>query len=339
MRKIILIISHDPGGYDVTFPVYNYLIDNNHPAQFICVGPAGQINPLYKKSEADTLSFVNELILQNRISLLITGTSWGSDFELDCILICKEFSIPTVSILDYWSNYANRFFYEKHELYVYPDHYIIMDNYARSQMLREEVPPEIIRVLGHPGLDRFIAMKNREQSARNKTCRVLFLSQPLSELYGLKLGYNETTVVDDLIALAETNELELHVKFHPKDHSDFIQKYNRLIVVGNLSELVSQYDLVIGMSTIGLLHSALMGIQAISYQPNLVSEDLCISNTLGLTKLITTFEELHDYLGEIKKTDASINWFQQQRYDSIWMDGRSCERIYHFIKGVISYEN
>lgn len=337
MKKQIVILAHDPGGYDVTYPVYRCLQDNNQSVRFFCIGPAAQIQPDFLLSEPDLLQFLEEGMKQNQISLLITGTSWGKNLELECIKRCKSFGVKTISILDYWSNYSKRFFHTIDQELIYPDYCIVMDEFAEQQMVQEGIPQEIIQVLGHPGLDQFVK-RRRANHNNGKASKALFLSQPLSSLYGNQYGYTEVEVLNDLIMATNMLNIDFYVKFHPKDHPDYIKQFRGQGVQGELKSILPLYDLVIGMNSMGLLYSTLMGVPAISYQPNLMKEDLCITNIMGLTPLITSFDQLISCFGKSldqSKTEIDLN---ELRNKYIWLDGHSSERIYHFIKGVIAGE-
>ena len=107
MKKIIFV-AHDPGGYDVIQPVYQAMLESR-PCTFLSVGPAANLAKVTDWMENEALETLKRAVQMNNVAVLVTGTSWGSQFELDCISLCKQVGIPTISILDYWSNYAARF--------------------------------------------------------------------------------------------------------------------------------------------------------------------------------------------------------------------------------------
>lgn len=321
MKKIIFI-AHDPGGYDVIQPVYQKMLESR-PCIFWAVGPAADLAEDTAVSTDGVLTALNQVVKMNTVAALVTGTSWGSRIELDCISLCKQAGIITISILDYWSNYAERFKTEN-ATFIYPDYYFVMDDLARREAINAGVPEKILRIVGHPGLDKFChGLTSDKLKSIKKIQRVLFLSQPLSILYGGSLGYTEQTALLDVIRWCKERKLQLAVKFHPKDDKDFREKYVDISISGNVDELMLHYDLVIGMSTMALLHAALEGVSILSYQPNLRVDDGCITNKLGLSQRINSYKELRDM--SLYKQKSSFK--KRGIHSYLWLDGCSTERV------------
>lgn len=332
MKKIVFL-AHDPGGYDVIFPVVQRLQQEMLPLDFYCLGPAAKLNPCYGASEASVFHAIYSMIHEKKLLGLVTGTSWGNHLELKAVAVCKATRIPTISVLDYWSNYKSRFQDDVGNL-IYPDYYVVMDELAAREAVEAGVPRRIVKVLGHPGLDKYIGCFQNRRCTNRPTRKILFLSQPLSALYGEDLGYTEQQALEDCIrAVQENDKYILHVKFHPKD--DFQRQYQEIAVQGNLIDIMPAYDLVIGMNTMGLLHAVLMGIPVISYQPNLRQADMCITNKLGFTRLIRSYEDLLFALRGLNRPDV-INKNLPGCY--IWLDGRSTQRAAGFIREVLGNE-
>lgn len=326
-----VFLAHDPGGYDVIFPVYMHYVKTDPSAELYCIGPAARLSPSYAIGEGDFFAYLHEL-LRKEMFVLITGTSWGSDAELRAIRLCQLYHNPTVAILDYWSNYLLRLA-DQQQTKVFPDYYIVMDELAKLEAIRDGVPEGILYVLGHPGLDKFIELAQQPVSAPNKTKNALFLCQPLSHLYGTTLGYTEREALLDCILAVESTGWDFKVKFHPKDSPELIQEFNELEVTGQLLDLIPQYDLVISMNSMGLLHALLLGVPAISYQPGLCLPDMCITNKLDLTPLVTRYNDLL----EILQDDGGLKHRIFEALDNAketlpWLNGASAERICHFIE-------
>lgn len=332
MKKIIFL-AHDPGGYDVVFPVVENFQRVGIAAEFYCIGPAANLNPLYKITSEELLQIIQYQLECGKITGLVTGTSWGSIIELQAIAACKQAGVPTVAILDYWSNYQTRFVCLTGET-IYPDYYIVMDELARNEAILASVPQAIIKVLGHPGLDKYIASQVSVRCSNKQIKKVLFLSQPLSALYGENLGYTEQQALADCANVLARHNCLLHVKFHPKDEDSFQQRYAEMAVSGNLLDIMPSYDLIIGMSTMGLLHAVLMGIPAISYQPNLREPDMCITNKLGLTECADSLQELELQLALM--SGNVINKCNELSQKLIWLDGHSTKRVAAFIREVFT---
>ncbi len=304
----IVFLANDPGGLDVIWPLFKRMRQGGYVVELLLTGSAAKKEPAYRVNEEDVLKMLGTKCCDY---ILVTGTSWHSEIEISAIAFCKEKGIKTVAILDYWSNYKERFRFK--EGYVFPDYYFVMDELAKKEAIEDGVPPEIIRITGSPGLDKYID--------KHIVCEgndAVFLSQPLSVLYGNSLGYTEYSVMDELIKVTDDMGIHLDVKFHPKDALEFREKYSKIKVDMSLENICARYKYIIGMSTMALLQCALMGGNVISYQPGLKAEDGCITNKLGITRKLTTLEGL---VGELKNMDMKNNKFLP-----FWSDGRSTER-------------
>lgn len=329
--------AHDPGGYDVICPVFEKIkSDGRTEARLFLAGPAGEKRPEYQAEAPEIVRYLSQQSAQGKKLLAVTGTSWNSDVELRVLQCCRETGIPSISILDYWSNYKSRFrcgeafmpeaplvnqgkeesgiLLKPHE-YVFPDYYFVMDETAAEEAVREGINRSTIRVVGQPGLDFYV--HKRVKPARNR--RLLFLSQPLSAVAQRPLGYTEFDAAEDVLKAASCLGYNVNMKFHPKETEQMRRDYGKLQVEGNLAELVSGYRAVVGMSTMGLLQCALMGIPVVSYQPNLTGEDFCVTNRLKITQGAFSYPELCRRL-------ENLETFSIKGDHLIWIDGRSTWR-------------
>lgn len=336
MRKTFFL-AHDPGGVDVTRPLAAYFADKGLEHTYYCCGPAGKLVAEQDIEADEAIENIEKAARSGNISLLVTGTSWNSQVEVQALDLCKNNGIPTAVVLDYWNSYATRF-RQVDGTYIFPDYYIVMDELAVREAIEEGVPQGILYPLGHPGLDRFVSRHSYGSLPivdQQETLRCLFLSQPLSQLYGESLGYTEQQVLEDCIdAAGKIAKVQMSVKFHPKDNAAYSSSYKDMTVQGQLEDLIPGFDVVIGMNTIGLLHTILMGKEAICYQPNLRGPDYSITNKLGLTKPVSSKDQLVQELSALLRSHYKT---PIQKLDAWpWMDGKSTERIASFIQEVIS---
>jgi hypothetical protein len=328
--KKTLFIAHDPGGFDAVYPVVRRYERENLFYEFYGIGPSATKLSANALTSAAMLEKVQQEICENAIEALITGTSWGNDSELEAIKFCKSRRIPTISLLDYWANYKERF-RALDGSYIFPDFLIVMDDLAFQEAVADGVPQEIIRILGHPGLDAWTEMDATISGQAEQSNDILFLSQPLSTLYGDALGFTEFDVMEDLLAMTRRlNRYKIHVRFHPKDSELFRTQYGQFEINEDFTTSIREHEYVIGMSTIALLHAALAGKSVISYQPNLQNIDDCITNKLGLSVSIGSFDELLSYFMHFPKESTC---FSAVNYT--WLDGRSTDRVYRFIREAI----
>ncbi|MCR5793652.1 MAG: alpha-2,8-polysialyltransferase family protein [Lachnospiraceae bacterium] len=313
----LLFVAHDPGGSDVIVPTYEYVAektDGKVEVKLFLLGPSGSRIDRYASGKEEVVRAMEDAAVSHGRTLVVTGTSWGVSYENEILAYARELGIKTVSVLDYWSNYKKRFALK--DGFVFPDTLFVMDELAKEEAIKDGIDPSLIQIVGQPGLDKYVSLKANHTPDNKK---ILFLSQPLSLLYGRELGYTEEDVLEDIFSLAQKNDLECYVKFHPKDREDWKGKFRDCTVDTNLEDCVSEYGTIIGMSTMGLLQCRLMGGNVLSYQPGLVKEDLCITNKLGITDGIFSYEELEKQL-----LQGVANQEKGQYY--LWMDGNSTKR-------------
>lgn len=158
MKKIIFL-ANDPGGFDVIWPLYKRFVENNRrETRLLLTGSAGEKEKKFQQSPQNVVNIISSMIEKKIEFMLVTGTSWDSDVEREAIHLCKSNQIVTVSILDYWCNYIERF--QISSGYIFPDHLFVMDEMAAMEAVDSGIDRSIIRIVGHPGLDFYVKKKD-----------------------------------------------------------------------------------------------------------------------------------------------------------------------------------
>ena len=310
--KELIFLAHDPGGYDVIMPVYNVFVKEGYKAELFLSGVVGESNPEYYKKDIEIVSILDKYIKEQKQFVLVTGTSWNSKIEVEATKLCNEKNIQTVSILDYWCNYKERF--KLNEEFIFPRQLFVMDELARREAVESGIPADIMKIVGQPGLDFYVGRKVKWSKNRN----LLFLSQPLSDLYGNSEGYTEFDAFKGVLSAGKELGYSINIKFHPKENEKMIKKYVDYSIEGELEDICGNYDAVIGMTTMGLLQCSLMGIPVLSYEPNLIGIERCIINKLGIAKGAYSYDDLLEQLKDVNVADKEVFPF--------WFDGKSTER-------------
>ena len=261
-------------------------------------------------------------IFTHDVALVLTGTSVnGLDYEKAYIGSARQAGIPSLAVLDYWSNYAKRFANHGTEQLTYlPDRIAVMDEIARQGMLAEGIPDHIINITGQPALDgldkihqafspRKKAAVRRHLGVGEDETLILFASQPIAECCGHTasdagyIGYTEKTVVQDLVAsldsMASTEgKMTLVVRPHPREKSDLFtpkttEKGVRLLIDRHTDKqnLMLSVDIVTGMDSMLLVEACYLHCPTLSLQPGLLSGDALPSNRAGLCT--TVYENTH----------------------------------------------
>ena len=251
-----------------------------------------------------------QIIANHKPDILLCGTSDGYNLEKALLVYCKKLKIPTVAVLDNWTNLDLRFSESEDDLQYLPDKLAVMDDYTRDELEKLGISTEVIEVTGQPYLDKII---NFKKSANRNDIRstfkikpneklITFVSEPHSLDYGtddsfpLYKGFTEIDVLDCIIktinnfVLETYSKIQLKIKLHPKElHcnlSPILKNANfNYEVLHEINQwgLVFASDIVIGMESILLVESALLGTPTISLQPSIKVIDKLYSNKVGLT--------------------------------------------------------
>lgn len=294
-----VFISHNPGGFRALLPVMHalpeaatLLTEALSPLAAECKGQPTIIPKQTSRTELE------EKLLRLQPSLLITGTSVtgdiGGQLENWARQWARRKGIPSISVLDHWCNYTPRYS-EKERLDSLPDAICIMDERARNEMIAEGFPPEILIVTGQPAFDEIIRSQKPALASLRKIGRehlglpeniqvVGFVSEPLSQNFSGQRPYDELTVAEDLIDYFSQTDTLLLFKRHPRDISGKFEELASLrpeLLMREIGgdcpprEFVAACDLVIGMTSILLLESLILGLPVISFQPGTKKEDAC----------------------------------------------------------------
>jgi hypothetical protein len=315
-RAIVLVVCGDAGGAEAVAPVAQALgQDASIEVRALLYGQAPTVWDRYgmtyerlnmNQPAADVMAG------PSRPSLLLCGTSFNDVMaELKFVAAAKSTAVPSLGVLDSWTNYSERFQTGGH-VAVTPDRLAVMDERARAALVSVGFDAGSLVVTGQPALDRLTAVRagftapqrsavRKLWNARESSSVVLFASQPFTAMYsagnttlGGPFGFDEFTVLALLIeALDETaasgRDIALVVRPHPREDRaglDQLKANHLRIVVSNhpsAHDAVLSADLVVGMNSILLLEAAQLGAVVLSLQPGLTREDILPSNDTGAT--------------------------------------------------------
>lgn len=256
-----------------------------------------------------------------RAGLLLAGTSVnGCDLERRFVAAARRCGLPSLAVLDFWSNYRERFADAKGDLADLPDRIAVMDEFARQEMIAEGFEPGRLAVTGQPAFDKleeFGCPSPRRRAALRgelglgeRDRLVFFASQPLADLYGhdasnpLFPGYTEHTVLRALldalqgIAGRHPERLALVVRPHPRERPGNLRVPAdgplrvRVEANGNRWAAALAADLVVGMTTVMLVEACLLGCVVLSLQPGLRIPDPLPTTRFGASAAVYTEGEI-----------------------------------------------
>lgn len=291
----VAFAADDPGGADCLVPIVRSIKANTR-----CV-LANKAKDVFETAHLPyvdgTACSINELSVAMkafRPNVVVTGTSMGPSLDKKMIDYAKNHHIPCISIVDYWSNYWMRFQQDGRKCI--PDVICITDTIMQEEMIVESFPPSLLKITGNPAF----SMYDLSPAESEEDC-ILFVSQPLSKTPDVKrdIGYDE---YDALALLLDSlpQDSRVIVRLHPREEEgkfDHLLKMHQGKVLAttdqssDISDLIRKSKIIIGMSSVVLFRSYLMGKKTISLQPS-VKKDLSILHKLGLLDTAASTKEL-----------------------------------------------
>jgi hypothetical protein len=284
MRNIIAV-AHDIGGAQAISPVISKL---RRRADLRVIPVAGgfaqKVFARFLPENALTDwsgSEIDDFIDRNRADLLLSATSWKSALEQGFRNHARLRGIPSVVVIDFWSNYRLRWQHATYRFEDSPDRVCVMDGQTAEAMNREGYPMTQIYVTGHPHLERCYQREDRHRPASlaKQEIGVLFLTISLEAL-----GLKEDPAVQIRIickALARWQArlgrpVSLTIRQHPHETPqpgliERIREFTPPTITVRLDDRtkpilasLKENDLVLGYITMGLFEARSLGKQAIA---------------------------------------------------------------------------
>lgn len=343
MKKYILFSAEQVGGVDALLPVIKK-IQKNKRFKFALFFDNKNIYKYAKKKNIKNLRlFVNpslnrieEVIKKENPDVFFTDTNnteFKDSIDKKIIKISKSIGKPSVSIVDAWMNYKERF---GEKLEYLSDYILVIDEEMKNDLENIGISSNIIKITGSPRFDKFSKIKKTKEEKN----LIVFYSQPyISE------EFSEVDVFKDIVEVVENNypKKEIIIKFHPsreknRDKYDYIIKSSRLVIEkakndAKSDNLTKKAELIIGINSIALFDAALMGKKVFSYQPGKNTEnDVLRSNYYGWSTPAYKKERI---AGILKNIFEGKNKFATKLREE-YTKNRSTEKVFNLLKTILS---
>ncbi|MHB1291242.1 MAG: hypothetical protein ACYCY5_03520 [Sulfuricella sp.] len=329
----IVTICGDPGGANAVAPVIELLRAEGKVSvtalaylQAVTLWSERGIQFDTIKGEAgdnDILKFLNE----PKANLLLTGTSVNR-FELEkrFIEVARQLGIPSMSVLDFWSNYALRFSDESGNPRYLPDRIAVMDAHARDEMVSAGIANSHIVITGHPALDGLDEYRQSFSSKRRCATResfgvspddwlILYASQPptfsdrdetvphpwLDRLRTINVLLDALAVLAQARGKCATLLIRPHSRENGEIYRGLANNAVRVVVSGEgrSRDLALAADVVVGMSTMFLVEACHLGRPTLSIRLNLPLPDDFPPNRSGLIRAVYREEDVVSVMDEL----------------------------------------
>ncbi|RHX91174.1 hypothetical protein DLM76_18605 [Leptospira yasudae] len=275
---MIAVVSHDAGGAEI---LSSYVKKFPATYSFVLEGPAlsvfqRKLGKISAESLVDAVSNADEIL---------TGTSWQSDLEKQAIVLAKESGKKSVSFLDHWVNYQERFLFRNRR--VLPDEIWTGDEDAFA-LAQKTFPDSTIKLVNNPYFEsleaELLSIKVKKQDRMGD--RLLFVCENIRDHAATtKLqtgqdvwGFTEEEAIHFFFDNSSkiTSRMEsCTFRPHPSDPSGkydwVIREYpNFDLEVSNkqtLFEQIVEADIILGCESMAMVIGLLAGKKVISCIP------------------------------------------------------------------------
>ena len=278
----ILIVSHDSGAAEIISAWVRRNPQNKY--SYILEGPAVKIfNRKIESIKNHVIEKLTQLLLGH--DFVLTGTSWESDIEKKAIFIAKKKGKKSITFLDHWVNYPERFQFEGQQ--ILPDEIWVGDEDALS-LAKDTFHSQFIYLVPNP---YFMDIREKISSMvfdvrSDNKLKILFIGEPISE-HALKeqndnryFGYTELEALDNYLrhcrdTICSRKMVEISIRQHPAEQKDkyksITDKYRDMSIVNSekltLLEDCCWTDWVVGCESMGLVIGLIAGRKVFSIIP------------------------------------------------------------------------
>ncbi|MBX7148773.1 hypothetical protein K1X76_06765 [bacterium] len=272
----IAIVLSDPGAVQAVLPVYQHL--NNLDRFNFTFFLSGWAREHTSQIDSPIVSLglrlkpieVIEKLENLKPALLLTGTSSHYEFEQVFRNTASNLNIPSLVVIDQWSNLDRRFTNASRELFEMTDYICVMDEATHKSFTREGFNPKRIIITGQPYFEKLASLK-KQTSASNG---VLFLSQPVEYLFvntGIPFPERHPflDILESLKKVFPTDSI--YFKQHPleKCDDDFLNELKEIKVLEAERAVYSVWGLantVVGYNSTSLLDALAVGKKVVSIE-------------------------------------------------------------------------
>ena len=217
---------------------------------------------------------------------IISATN-NNFIEKSIIDECKKHNVTSISFVDTWSNYSERFTYRKK---IYQSNFVLSIDYDSDKELKKinYINKQIIRI-GQPYFEKLIKIK------KIKGKKIIFISQPIKSLYKNSLGFTENDFF---------NFFKEYISVYPdknciflKHPSEFFKKNNnKHIKKGAGFKDIINAKVVIGLFSTQLIAGYLLQRKVANYSPKNKIITKCQLSKKKFIPYFNDINKLHQFI-------------------------------------------
>lgn len=313
----ILFVATQFGSFNVIYPVLNACSDK-YNIGYIGIKDIAIDNLIHNK--IITEDEVVDYNCLDKFDMFITGTSPSSDIDYNTWEYARKRNKISMCILDMSKDYEERF--KKSNRYLFPDIICVMSEGDRDVFRGLDTGRSRIVMTGSPYLSniyRFSILGDEKNAIKKNMLAIgkkviTFCTEYIAKRNEKeKYGYDEISVLNDIVCYIEKRKnynFKLFIKLHPNDsaslYEDILKRINRkidyeLIINDPEYKILQISDVVVGMTSVILAESSILGLNVVSYQPVDDMSKIYDRNEAIKENMVTSKGEL------IKEIDIILN--------------------------------
>lgn len=279
MKPQVLIVAHDAGGAEI-LAAWCTTHRNDHELFIAVQGPAARI------FQRDRLNLPHvELEFMERFrrnDFVLTATSLEADLERRAIALAKRHRIHSVSFLDHWDLYRERFGNVDSWRNGLPDEIWVGDEYAFSFALQQGFAENRLRQVVNPYFEAIKNLGARGEKNHQGRGRILYVCEPISRKLAAAfaekapLYHDELAIMENFLQTSvlhrekiESVTLRLHPSEQKAKYEEIVRQFQPAVPVvfsgeALLADDVLNHSVVIGIESNALVIASLLGKPAFS---------------------------------------------------------------------------
>jgi len=289
---MILFVTEQYAGAQYIHPlITKWKEDNLNNIKYEIIAKGGSVKYFQENSieffnaENITVNYIKNYLKTKKIRLIILSAS-GASIEALFISYAKYFGINTVSFIDTWTNYKNRFVHDGSK--IYPNKILSIDSVCTKEMVQDGIPSKIIYEIGQPYLEYICKHKPPIGD------KILLPMQPVKKIEGNKFGYDEYSFLNtslkaiDLVGMSK----EVYISIHPSSKlDDYCKKINNCYKGDGVND-VKKAHTILGMYSMQMIIGYLWERRVVSVQPCVKNYDPSPLSRWGLIPRVDNVKEL-----------------------------------------------
>ena len=205
----VAVIANDAGGAKQVINMLRYF---RLSPDFLFTGPA-QAALADWSPEYSTISSLEEL---GKYDLIVTGSGWMTELEIDAIKFGHKINVLVITVLDHWVNYKTRFSKLREEEM---PRILVTSNFLATNRARESFPNSHIVEIE----DLELKDLRKSLGKTNSDSNLLLILEPFSEINGYtEFPFDAKVLVSVLAQIDKFQNFEkLILRLHPSSNEGF----------------------------------------------------------------------------------------------------------------------